>query len=259
MRKHAVKAPLILVSSETENKGREFDDFALSLSVRYETALLNAGAYPWVLPATNSPRLIAEIVSRADGVMLTGGEDVQPGLYEPEMPRKLRATVKVTPDGGLRDHRELLVIKEALRQGKALLAICRGQQVLNVAMGGTLVPDLPTCHPCTINHRQMDKRSDIAHRVQLTPGSLLDRISGGLQEGVNSTHHQSVGRLGEGLVASAMSPDGVVEAVELQPQLAKRAPFLLGVQFHPERLEDRFPGHRAIFKAFVSACSKDNL
>ncbi len=247
------KPPIILVSTDVEDKGREFGDYALSLSFRYEQALFNAGAIPWVLPLTNDPRVIEEILARCDGVMLTGGEDLAPDIYDPHMPLELKQKARLTPDGGRRDHRELLVVRQALRMDKPLLAICRGHQVLNVALGGTLIPDLPTCHNGTINHRQMDKRCEVVHDVQLTPGSLLAKITGGLKAGVNSTHHQSVGRVAPGLRATALSPDGMVEALEWEPALAAKAPFLLGVQFHPERLEDRYPEHRAIFRGFASA------
>src|SRR5512133_2344553 len=211
MKKH----PLILVSTEIEDKGREFGDFSISLSIRYEQALLRAGGIPWIVPSTNSPKLISEIVLRCDGLMLTGGDDVTPEVYDPQMLPDLKAKVRVTPDGGRRDHRELLLIQQALRLGKPLLAICRGHQVLNVAMGGTLVPDIPTCRPGTINHRQMDKRCEVVHEVQLTPDSLLAKIVRGPNAGVNSTHHQCIGKLAPGLRATATSSDGIAEAIEL--------------------------------------------
>jgi putative glutamine amidotransferase len=246
--------PVILVSTEVEDKGREFGDFSISLSIRYEQALLAAGGLPWIVPSTNSPALIAEVVARCQGVMLTGGDDVAPDLYDPEMPAELKEKARVTPDGGRRDHRELLLIQQALRQGKPLLAICRGQQVLNVALGGTLIPDLPTCRPGPIDHRRMDKRCEVVHDVQLTPDSLLSKIFGGMKAGVNSTHHQCVAKLAPGLRVTATSPDGIAEAIELEPAMAGKAPFLLGVQFHPERLEDRYREHGAIFREFVNAC-----
>jgi putative glutamine amidotransferase len=252
--KQSKRRPLILVTTDVEHKGREFGDFSLSLSVRYEQALFSADAIPWVVPSTNSPAVMRDIVSRCDGVMLTGGDDVAPELYDPEMSAPLKGLARVTPDEGQRDHRELLLINEALRAGKPILAVCRGHQILNVAFGGTLIPDLPTCHDCRIDHRQMEKRCEVVHDVTLTPDSLLAKITGKVSIGVNSTHHQAVGRLGAGLVASAMSSDGVVEAIEMEAGLAAKMPFLLGVQFHPERFDDRHPEHRAIFRSFVKAC-----
>ena len=154
----------------------------------------------------------------------------------------------VTPDGGARDLRELLLIDEVFRQRKPLLAICRGHQMLNVALGGTLVADIPSQLPRAINHRRMDRRSEIVHEVRLTPGSLLAKITGRQRLGVNSTHHQAVARVAAPLKVAAVSSDGIIEGLELKPGAASMLPFLLSVQFHPERLVDRYPEHRAIFR-----------
>src|SRR5512140_2672702 len=136
------KPPLILLSPNIEKKGDEFGDLSISLSETYQQVLMGSGAIPWALPATTSRELIADCVSRCDGVLLTGGEDVDPRLYADRLPPRLRRTVTVTPDGGARDLREMLLIDEVFRQRKPLLAICRGHQVLNVALGGTLVADI---------------------------------------------------------------------------------------------------------------------
>ena len=161
----------------------------------------------------------------------------------------------LTPDGGGRDWRELVLIDEAFRQRKPLLAICRGHQVLNVALGGTLTVDILAQMPRAGNHRRMDKRSEIVHDVRLTPGSLLAMLTGKQKLGVNSTHHQAVGRVAGPLRATAVSRDGVVEALELKPGGMPMLPFLLSVQFHPERLADRYPEHQAIFRGFTQACA----
>jgi putative glutamine amidotransferase len=248
------RPPLILVSPDIESKGKEFADQSLSLSGRYQQALLAAGALPVAMPATTAPEFVAECVRRCDGVLLTGGDDVQPRLYANGLPPRVRRTVSVTPDGGARDYREMLVIDQVFRQRKPLLAICRGQQILNVALGGTLLADIPTQMPKAGNHRRMDKRSEIVHEVRLTPGSLLCMITGGQKLGVNSTHHQAVGRVAAGLQATALSMDGIIEALELKPGAACWLPFLLSVQFHPERLADRYPEHQAIFRVFTRAC-----
>ncbi len=249
-------SPVVLVSSEVEDKGREFGDYSVSLSIRYERALSNAGLIPWIVPTTIDPAMVAEVMRRSDGLMLSGGEDVVPEIYGPPLPESLRSKVHTTPDGGQRDLREFLLIKEALAQGKPILAICRGQQVLNVALGGTLIPDIPTACPKAINHKRMDRRTDIVHEVRLTPDSLLAKITGKQRLGVNSTHHQAVERVAPGLRVCAMGEDGIIEGLELEPGAAEKFPFLLGVQFHPERLEDRYAGHRAIFRAFATACRR---
>ncbi len=248
------QAPLILVTPDVEPKGREFGDLSISLSGNYQTTLIEAGGIPLAMPATVVPEVIAECVRRCDGVMLTGGDDVEPRLYDGQMPAKLRRKVGVTPDGGGRDLRELLLIDQVFQQRKPLLAICRGHQILNVALGGTLVADIPSQLPDALDHRRTDQRGEIVHEVTLTADSILAKISGGQKLGVNSTHHQAVWRVAPALRATAQSPDGVIEALELRPGALGWLPFLLSVQFHPERLADRYPAHRAIFGAFTQAC-----
>jgi len=247
--------PLILVSPSVETKGAEFEDISLSLSLPYERALLTAGALPWPIISLTSREEIAECVRRADGVLLTGGEDVHPVLYNQKMPQRLRKKCILTPDGGCRDLRELMLVDEVFRQRKPLLAICRGQQILNVALGGTLFADIPTQLPDAINHRRMDERGAKVHEVGLTPGGLLAKITRKRVLGVNSTHHQAVNRLADVLTVSASSSDGVVESLQLKPEVEHLLPFLLSVQFHPERLADRHAEHHAIFAAFAKACA----
>ena len=248
------KPALILVSPNIEKKGDEFGDLSISLAETYQQALMVGGAIPLALPATTSPELIAECVGRCDGVLLTGGEDVDPRLYGKGLAPRLRGTVTVTPDGGARDLRELILIDEVFRQRKPLLAICRGHQVLNVALGGTLMVDILGQAPRAINHRRMDRRSQVVHDVRLTPGSLLGKITARQKLGVNSTHHQAVARVAAPLQVTAVSSDGIVEGLELKPSAARMLPFLLSVQFHPERLVDRYPEHQAIFRGFTRVC-----
>jgi putative glutamine amidotransferase len=249
------RPPLILLSPNIEKKGDEFGDLSLSLSETYQQALMGAGAIPLALPVTLSRDLIAECVRRCDGVLLTGGEDVDPRVYGDGLPPRLRRKVNVTPDGGARDLRELVLIDEVFRQRKPLLGICRGHQMLNVALGGTLVADVASQLPGALNHRQMDRRSEIVHEARLTPDSLLAKITGKQRLGVNSTHHQAVAQVAPPLRATAASDDGVVEGLEFKPGAVHWLPFLLSVQFHPERLADRYPEHRALFQAFVEVCA----
>jgi putative glutamine amidotransferase len=250
------RRPLILISPDIDAKGKEFGDLSSSLSSCYERALIEAGALPLTLPATISRDVLAECVQRSDGVVLTGGDDVDPRLYADELPKRVQRTVGITPDGGARDFRELLLLDEIFRQRKPLLAICRGHQLLNVALGGTLLADIPGQMPQALNHRRLDKRNQRVHEVCLTPGSLLAKITGKARLAVNSSHHQAIGRVAEPLQAVAVSRDGLVEGVELKPCAADRLPFLLSVQFHPERLAGRYAEHRAIFRAFAQVCAR---
>jgi len=246
---------MVLVSPNVEENGDEFGDLSISLAETYQQALLGSGAVPMALPATVSPEAITECVRRSDGVLLTGGEDVDPRIYGKRLPPKVQKTVTVTPDGGARDLRELLLIDEVFRQRRPLLAICRGHQVVNVALGGTLLADIASQKRNAINHRRMDKRSEVVHEAQLTADSLLAKITRRHRLGVNSTHHQAVGRIAPPLQAAALSDDGIVEGLEFKPNAACWLPFFLSVQFHPERLVDRYPEHRAIFEAFSHACA----
>jgi putative glutamine amidotransferase len=204
---------------------------------------------------TTSREVIAQSIARSDGVLLTGGDDIEPRLYGRQLPKRIGQTVNVTPDSGERDYRELLVIDEVFRQRKPLLAICRGHQILNVALGGTLVADIPSQRPRALSHGRNADRDQVVHDVRLTPGSLLAKITGGLKLGVNSTHHQAVARVAAPLRVTAASNDGMVEGLELKPGGSHWLPFLLSVQFHPERLVDRYPVHRAIFQTFARACA----
>lgn len=248
------KPPLILVTPSVEKRGVEFKDLSLSLSMNYERSVLAAGGIPIIAPATIDPFMLAESVRRTDGVLLTGGDDINPELYVKRLPRALRKTVNPTPDGGLRDLRELLIIGEIFRQRKAVLAICRGHQLLNVAFGARLLVDIHSQLPGALNHRRPDRAFEPVHDITVTPGSQFAVICGRRRLGVNSTHHQAVAEPAEPFIATARSPDGLVEAMELRPDLAARMPFLLGVQFHPERLLGKGVCFRRIFSAFVRSC-----
>jgi putative glutamine amidotransferase len=247
--------PVVLIAPNIHKVGDEFGDMALSVSETYQEALINSGAIPLAMAATVSEGLIAQYVALCDGLLLVGGEDVDPHIHRPDASTGEKALARITPDGGRRDLREMLLVREAVSQRKPLLAICRGIQVLNVALGGTLHLDIPTEVSGALNHRRMEQRSKVVHDVTLTEGSLIAKITGKPTLGVNSTHHQAVARVAPCLQAVAKSSDGIVEAVELKPGGVAEAAFLLGVQFHPERLVAAHAEHRAIFEAFVGACS----
>lgn len=248
------RPPLILISPSFELRGVEFSDLSVSLSLRYEQAVLAAGGLPLIAPATIDRRMLAESVRRADGVLLTGGDDINPYLYESKLPRAIRKTVGTTPDGGKRDAAELILIAEIFRQQKPVLAICRGHQMLHVAFGGKLIVDIPQQAPGKVNHRQMKKAFKIVHDAELKPGSAIAKITGKRRLGVNSTHHQAIREPVEPFVATARARDGLVEAMELKPEFAAALPYLLAVQFHPERLLEKGPHYLRIFRSFVKAC-----
>ncbi|MDB6028065.1 MAG: gamma-glutamyl-gamma-aminobutyrate hydrolase [Verrucomicrobiales bacterium] len=244
--------PLILVSSSTQKEGYEFADASISLSNRYSEAIVAAGGIPVIAPCLAAKEIIAGMVARCDGVMLTGGDDIQTSLYAPDLPKKLAE--KSGPPEPERDVAELQIIDEVFAQRKPLLAICRGHQILNVALGGTLIVDIPTQVPGALNHRQMERKMEQVHTVTLTPGSHLARVSGKQKLSVNSTHHQAIGQMAGLLKPTATSEDGIVEAMELKDE--QMLPFLISVQFHPERLYDRYKEFLALFNAFVGSCAE---
>jgi putative glutamine amidotransferase len=209
----------------------------------YESAIERAGGEVLRLdPATHRP---ADVIAMADGVLLPGGGDVLPSLYG----EAAHATFAAAEAG--RDDYELELTRRALDANLPLLAICRGAQVLNVACGGSLLQHIPEQVGTLVNHTLREPPHALAHDVWVASGTLLETLMRERLEGdtcaVNSRHHQSPGRLGTGLVASATAPDGVIEAIE---DPTKR--FCLGVQWHPENFY-RTGEFRALFEGLVDA------
>jgi putative glutamine amidotransferase len=230
----------------------EFDDFAIDVSAQYSLAVEAAGGTPFFLACGSGEQAVRQAIARADGVLLTGGDDVEPSLYRKGLPPRLARTV--SPPARQRDVFELLVINQVFRQKKPLLAICRGHQILNVALGGTLIVDIPTQVPHALNHGRSDKKNEIIHEVTLRPGSVLARVAGSAFLGVNSSHHQGVEKIAKPLFATAVSKDGIVEGMELGPEYRRLLPYLVSVQFHPERLFARHREHLKLFQDFMDAC-----
>jgi putative glutamine amidotransferase len=249
------QAPLILISPNTEVKGDEFGDVSISLSETYQRAIIEAGGLPVVMTGFANQEVLAECVRRCDGVLFTGGDDVNPKYYTKKLSPALRKTVSIEP--GERDLRELLLVEEIFRQRKPMFGVCRGHQIVNVALGGTLVVDIKSQIEGALNHRQMEKKSEIVHEARLTVDSLLAKITGKRHLGVNSTHHQAVARVAKSLRVTAASEDGIVEGLELRVEERHRLPYFMTVQFHPERLAPRHPEHQALFDSFIRACARN--
>jgi putative glutamine amidotransferase len=209
----------------------------------YEEAVRRAGGEPRVVDPRTSGA--ADVIRGVDGVLLPGGDDVDPSMYG-EAPH---STFTAAEHG--RDAFEIELAQRALAADLPLLAICRGIQVLNVARGGSLVQDIASQLPSAGTHIVRDSPVTIAHEAWVAPGSLLAKLlQDRLQEDrcdVNSRHHQAVERVGEGLVVTATAPDGVVEAIE---DPAKR--FCLGVQWHPENFY-RTGEFSGLFEGLVAA------
>jgi putative glutamine amidotransferase len=247
-------SPTILISGCTEKKGFEFADLSLSLAMKYPLALKAAGAMPWLLPCFPERDWVADAVRHCDGVLLTGGDDVDPKLYTRHLPPKIAETVR--RETTERDSFELLLVRELIRQHKPLLAICRGHQILNVALGGTLLADIRLQMPQVMNHCRTDRKNQVVHDVECAAGSLMEQIAGKTRLGVNSTHHQAVAQIARPLRATAVSTDGIVEGLELASDARGLSPYLLSVQFHPERLFARHAEHLELFRTFVRACRR---
>jgi putative glutamine amidotransferase len=213
-----------------------------SLRADYVRAVEVAGGLPVVL-APGRPEDVAEILERVQALVLTGGYDVDPAHYGEEP----HETVTLAPAD--RDVFELALCREALRQDVPTLAICRGQQVLNVATGGTLIQDIPSTVSGAADHDSERERWELTHEVRLLPGSRMRQVLGEDRVAVNSFHHQAVKDLGQGLRASAWSvDDGLIEGIE-----AEGCRFVLGVQWHPESFWDRPPGFQSLFEGLTRA------
>jgi putative glutamine amidotransferase len=209
----------------------------------YSKALLNAGAQPEELDVLTAADASPSRANKFDGLLLAGGEDVDPALYGEQ---KKYASVDVNR---ARDDFEQGLLDVALRQRLPILGICRGTQLINVKFGGTLYQDLAKDVSPEFEHRQSENRSEAVHTVTLTDpeSQLAEDFRGSCR--VNSLHHQAIKRLGRGLKVTAHSEDGLVEAVEA----AADYPFLLAVQWHPEEITAQSE-QRRIFEHFVSAC-----
>jgi len=210
----------------------------------YEESVRRAGGEPTVVDYKAHPA--AEVIGRFDGVVLAGGADVLPSMYGEAAHRSFTAA-----EAG-RDDYEIELVRRALEADLPLFAICRGLQVLNVALGGTLVQDIPTEITNALTHDVREPRVAIAHDVWMSAGSLLERlmrerIEEGDEVPVNSRHHQAVKQLAKGLVVSGTAPDGVIEAAE---DPGRR--FCLGVQWHPENFY-RTGEFSPLFEGFVAA------
>jgi putative glutamine amidotransferase len=214
------------------------------LNRAYITAVQRAGGVPVLLPPDLHGHVLDELWKRLDGLVLTGGGDVDPARFgEPKHPE----TSLVSES---RDTLELEVTERALAARAPLFAICRGVQVLNVALGGSLHQHIPEAFPASpIAHSQTAPRPEPTHPVKVMgEGTQLGAILGQLELDVNSFHHQAIKRLGRGLRDVAWAPDGVIEGVELPD-----AGFVIGVQWHPEDLIDHDPAARSLFHALVEA------
>jgi putative glutamine amidotransferase len=212
-----------------------------ALRENYCDAVVAAGGLPILLP--HEPDRAADYLALVHGLVVTGGAfDVDPALFGAPS-RHASVTTK-----DRRTAFELSITRDAVKFDRPVLGICGGQQLLNVALGGTLMQHIPDEVPNALAHEQPNPRTEPGHRVRLLPGTMLRRIAGSDELAVNSAHHQAVKEPAPGLVIDAVAEDGVIEGIE-HPGLR----FCVGVQWHPEYLLS--DGDRRLFAAFVAACA----
>lgn len=238
--------PLIGVPTGREKSQRFFGLPLYIMNQTYVRTLEMLGALPVLIPLQMSDATLRGIFERLDGLLLPGGEDVDPSFYGAERHPQLGPTDRE------RDRTELLLTEWALEIGMPILGVCRGAQVINVACGGTLYQDLTSERPDLMKHDYFPpnfERFRVSHRIEIEQGSLLARALGEVHE-VNSMHHQGIDRLGAGLRPVAVAEDGLVEAVEM-PGL----PYVLGVQWHPEELAKTDQHSGQLFYDFVVAAA----
>lgn len=223
-------APLIGITCGRSDSG------AVSLSSNYTNAVAQAGGTPVVLPIVDDPAIAESLLRELDGIVFSGGPDLDPAEYGEEI---LNETVSID---AVRDRSDLLFARAALASGKPVLAICRGEQLMNVVLGGTLYQDLPAQVEGVLPHR------DTTHMIGVEKGSVLFDLFGSDSLLVNTFHHQAVKDVAPGSRVTARSSDGVVEAFENGSVLA--------VQFHPERMVLTDQSWVALFRYLVDKSKK---
>ena len=217
----------------------------LTINPDYFSSLLRAGAVPVLLPLLCDESRLTALLSHLDGLLLSGGGDVSPARYG----EKTEAFCGETDEA--RDETEFVLCREAVRRDLPLLGICRGVQVLNAALGGTLYQDIASQFPTALSHPVYDRPAEPVHAVQIRPGTLLSGIIGAECIGVNSRHHQAVKAAAPGLIVDAAAPDGLVEGLEMPGKK-----FVLGVQWHPESMSAAHREAQAVFDVFVKSCAQ---
>ena len=233
--------PLIGLTFDSEEPGGYSNQPWYALRQNYFSAVAGAGGLPVALP--HEPGDVDAYLDRLDGLLVTGGAfDVDPALFGDDQ-RHETVVIKAR-----RTAFELAACRAACDADMPVLGICGGQQLMNVAFGGTLIQHIPEAVADALAHEQPNPRTEAGHSVAITQGSQLHRIVGADEMAVNSAHHQAVAAIAGGLVVDAVAPDGVIEGIEAPGQR-----FCIGVQWHPEYAISE--GDSRIFDAFVAAAA----
>jgi putative glutamine amidotransferase len=242
-RKIGPAATVAVTATTREDEGTR----RVRLSASYIDAIERAGLVPLVIPPLDGREAASAILDAVDGLLLTGGEDVNPLLYGADA----HPNLKTVNDG--RDSTEISLILEAERRHTPILAICRGIQVLNVALGGTLIQDIHAECPGAFDHDAGGPRGSPTHDISVEPSTRTSAALGGTAAKVNSLHHQSVKDVAGKLRITARSPDGIIEGIETKdPDW-----WVLGVQWHPEEMtESPDSPDRGLFSSFADELRK---
>jgi gamma-glutamyl-gamma-aminobutyrate hydrolase PuuD len=247
---HGDTRPLIGLSSWTRRvRSGVKDRFNESVPRGYTEGVEGASGLPVLLPNSDDPALAPEYVARVDGLLLTGGDDVHPRFYgETPHPR-----IDLVDER--RDAFEIALLRAARERGMPVFGICRGIQIINVALGGALYQDVPSQAESAVGHAQKTLREGSWHEIEIRPGTRLLEVLGETRTAVNSYHHQACRRVAPGLSVTATTSDGLVEALEDPGH-----PFFLAVQWHPEVLEGgKAASSKRLFAAFVAAAREFRL
>lgn len=232
-------SPLIGITASYDFKNKK-----ASLGKGYFRAVEQAGGIPVAIPPLEDENTLLALAGRLDGILFSGGPDVDPSYFGEEPHPHLGM---VCPQ---RDRMEIFLAREMIKRGKPVLGICRGIQLINIAMGGSIIQDIPAEIKRPIKHQQDAPQWYATHRVEIIDReSLLYKIMGQSCIRVNSFHHQSVKALAPGFKITARASDGVIEAIEAED----RGIFCLGVQWHPEEMWERDPLQFRLFKCFNEA------
>lgn len=216
----------------------------MSINTDYSDAVFAAGGLPVIIPPVCTEKQISDYVSVCDGIIISGGMDISPILYG-ENPINECGAFDLEVD---KSH--IALIKETMRAEKPLLGICRGMQLINVALGGTLYQDISSQIKNSSGHRFNFLRDDVVHKVNINENSSLFEIIGDKSIYVNSLHHQAVKNLCSDAEKAAISDDGIIEAFTIQSKS------VTAVQWHPEMLMKKYDSMMNIFKHFVDSCNK---
>lgn len=237
--------PRICISSERYPQGEQADQRYDRIRGAYSWCVAESGGAPYILPNPGfDPDFVLEYLDFAHGVLLSGGEDVHPSFYGEFVLEKC-GTIDEK-----RDLFEMELFRGALERGMPVLGICRGMQVMAVALGGNLYQDLAYCEGADDNHRGGWQERGEMPMVSLTPGTILHKIFGEASLNVNCTHHQLVRQLHQTCRVNAVSADGAIEGIEMSGK-----PFVVGVHWHPERLALQDRRHLKLFERFVKAAA----